>query len=119
MLPTNFDGDLGSYNVAQVFSWRASRFRQPLMRIPAEEKVVGFALLRFAQNEEQGDFMLAGNRKLFEETRALGGTLYPFSALQLSRSDWRQHYGQDFEELARAKRRYDSKNVFASGPDLF
>ena len=40
-------------------------------------------------------------------------------AVKLSRSDWRQHYGHDFDELARAKHRYDSKNVLASGPDLF
>jgi cytokinin dehydrogenase len=63
--------------------------------------------------------MLGGNRQLFEESRALGGTLYPFSAVKLSRSDWRQHYGHDFDELARAKHRYDSTNVLASGPDLF
>ncbi len=89
------------------------------MPIPAEEKVVGFALLRFAQDAEEGERMLAGNRQLFEESRALGGTLYPFSAVKLSRSDWRQHYGHNFDELARAKQRYDSMNVLASGPDLF
>lgn len=89
------------------------------MRVPAEERLVGFALLRFAQDAAEGERMLAGNRQLFEESRAVGGTLYPFSAAKLSRSDWRQHYGQDFDELARAKHRYDSKNVLASGPDLF
>ena len=119
VLPRLTDADLGSYNVAQIFTWRASRFGQPLMRIPAEEKLVGFALLRFAQDGEEGDRMLAGNRQLFEESRAVGGTLYPFSAVKLSRSDWRQHYGHDFDELARAKHRYDLKNVLASGPDLF
>lgn len=119
VLPRLTDADLGSYNVAQIFTWRASRFGQPLMRVPAEEKLVGFALLRFAQDAEEGERMLAGNRQLFEESRALGGTLYPFSAVKLSRSDWRQHYGEDFDELARAKRRYDRRNVLASGPDSF
>jgi hypothetical protein len=119
VLPRLTDADLGSYNVAQIFPWRASRFDQPLFRVPTQEKVVGFALLRFAQDADEGERMLAGNRQLFEESRALGGTLYPFSAVQLSRSDWCQHYGHAFDELVRAKHRYDSKNVLASGPDLF
>ena len=119
VLPRLTAADLGSYNVAQIFTWRASRFGQPLMRVPAEEKLVGFALLRFAQDAQEGERMLAGNRQLFEESRALGGTLYPFSAVKLSRADWRQHYGHDFDELARAKHRYDSNNVLACGPDSF
>jgi len=119
VLPRLTEADLGSYGAAQIFTWRASRFGQPLMRIPAEEKLVGFALIRFARNAQEVDLMLAANRRLFEETRALGGTLYPFSAVKLSRPDWRHHYGHDFDLLARAKRRYDPRNVLASGPDLF
>jgi FAD/FMN-containing dehydrogenase len=63
--------------------------------------------------------MLAGNRTLFERSRDLGGTLYPFAALELSSLDWRQHYGAAWPALAQAKRRYDPDGVFASGPDLF
>jgi hypothetical protein len=43
--------------------------------------------------------MLAGNRSLFERNRDLGGTLYPFAALELSGQEWQQHYGTG---LARA-----------------
>ena len=108
------------YNVAQIFAWRASKFGRPLMRIPStEENLVGFAVIRYAANASQVDLMLKANRRLFEEVRALGGTLYPFSAVNLSRAEWRKHYGQDFDQLACAKRRYDSKNVLASGPDIF
>ena len=111
--------DLGTYNVAQIFSWRASRFHQPLMRIPAEEKLIGFALIRYAANAAQVDLMLKANRRLFEESRALGGTLYPFSAVNLSCAEWRRHYGESFGDLARAKHCFDPRNVLASGPDLF
>lgn len=45
--------------------------------------------------------------------------VYPFSAVKLSRTEWRQHYGDDFGLLAAAKRRFDSQNVLASGPDMF
>ena len=119
VLPRLNDADLGTYNVAQIFAWRSSRFHQPLMRIPTEEKLVGFALIRYAANAAQVDLMLKANRRLFEETRALGGTLYPFSAVELSHSDWRRHYGESFSELARAKHCFDPRNVLASGPDLF
>ncbi|HMJ55411.1 MAG TPA: hypothetical protein VK540_25220 [Polyangiaceae bacterium] len=62
--------------------------------------------------------MLDGNRMLFEENRRLGGTLYPFCALELSRGDWQQHYHEVWHTLIDAKHRYDPGNVFASGPSL-
>jgi FAD/FMN-containing dehydrogenase len=119
VLPRLNESDLGTYNVAQTFSWRSSRFRQPLMRVPREQKLVGFALIRYAANASEVELMLNANRRLFEESRALGGTLYPFSAVKLSRTEWRQHYGEDFRLLASAKRCFDPKNVLASGPDIF
>jgi cytokinin dehydrogenase len=63
--------------------------------------------------------MLAGNRSLFERNRDLGGTLYPFAALELSGQEWQQHYGTCWPALARAKRRYDPAFVLASGPNPF
>ncbi len=119
VLPRLTESDLGTYNVAQIFPWRSSRFRQPLMRVPREQKLVGFALIRYAANASQVELMLKANRRLFEESRALGGTLYPFSAVKLSRREWRQHYGEDFSLLASAKRCFDPRNVLASGPDIF
>lgn len=119
VLPRLNESDLGSYNVAQIFAWRLARFGQPLMRVPTEQKLVGFALIRYAANASQVDLMLKANRRLFEESRALGGTLYPFSAVRLSRSEWRRHYGEDFGLLASAKRCFDARNVLACGPDIF
>lgn len=120
VLPRLTANDLGSYNAIQIFAWRGSRFGRPLFRAPrTEEKLVGFAMIRYAANAEQSVLMVEANRRLFEESRALGATLYPFSAVKLSRSEWRQHYGDEFKGLAQAKRRYDSNNVLASGPDIF
>jgi hypothetical protein len=65
VLPRLNEGDPGCYSVAQIFSWRASQFRRPLMRIPAEEKlVVGFALIRYAANAAQG--LLAAAKRCFD-----------------------------------------------------
>ena len=99
--------------------WPRSRFTRPLFRVPEEETVVGFGLLRSSSDPVALERMVAGNRTLYEEARAIGGALYPFSALKLTRDDWRLHYGSEWRALARAKRRYDPDNVLASGPDLF
>ena len=62
--------------------------------------------------------VLAGNRQLLERARALGGTLYPYAALALTREDWRRHYADQLPALLAAKRRYDPDDVLSSGPDL-
>lgn len=119
VLPRLNDSDLGTYNAAQIFPWRSKPFDQPLMRIPTEAKLVGFALIRYAADAQDLDRMVQANRRLFEESRAVGGTLYPFSAVHLSDAEWQQHYGEDFATLATAKQCFDPANVLASGPDLF
>ena len=88
--------------------------------MPKQEHVVYMAMLR-AETSDPNTLarLLAGNRTLFDSNRSLGGTLYPYSALELSRGDWRRHYGEAWRKLASAKQRYDPDNVFASGPDLF
>jgi cytokinin dehydrogenase len=119
VLPRLNGSDLGTYNATQIFPWRCKRFKQPLMRIPTEQKLVGFAIIRYAANAADLERMVQANRRLFEESRALGGTLYPFSAVQLSDADWKQHYGEHFAILATAKQCFDPANVLASGPDMF
>ena len=111
--------ELGDFDLVQIFSWNRSHFTRPLFRVPDEEGVVGFAVLRYASNSSTGARMLAGNRVLYDENRRLGGTLYPFTAAHLSRHDWRRHYGPHWDALVAAKARYDSRHVLASGPDLF
>ncbi|MDQ3687689.1 MAG: FAD-binding protein [Acidobacteriota bacterium] len=111
--------DLGTASVIQLFFWPRAPFTRPLFRLP-DEDIFGLAILRTQTTDPSVvDRMLAGNREMFEQNRSLGGTHYPFSAVQLSRDDWERHYGPHWDKLAQAKRRYDPKNVFASGPDIF
>lgn len=65
--------ELGDFNLVQIFSWNRSRFTRPLFRVPDEESVVGFAVLRYALDSVTGARMLAGNRALYDENRRLGG----------------------------------------------
>jgi FAD/FMN-containing dehydrogenase len=118
-LPRLHAGDLGAATALRVFSWKRELFTRALFRVPDAEICVYVAMLRAeAAERHMVARMLAGNRALFEQNRALGGTLYPFSALELTRDDWREHYQKSWHALIAAKRRYDPDHVFASGPDV-
>jgi cytokinin dehydrogenase len=113
-------GDLGTVSAIRVHFWRRGPFTRPLFRTANEETSVCVVF----QREEASDpsvvsRMLKGNRELFVRNRALGGTHYPFAALELSPGDWQKHYGSAWPALVRAKRRYDPDGVLASGPNLF
>ena len=111
-------GDLGTFNVIQIFTWPTSVFTRPLLRVPDEKRCVGFAVLRYATTPAMQEQMLAGNRTLYDDNRLRGGSVYPFSAVQLTAEDWRLHYGTHWKTLLAAKRRYDRENILASGPDV-
>jgi hypothetical protein len=74
-LPRLNESDLGTSNVAQIFSWRSSRFRQSLL--VAREQKLGFALIRYAANASQvelygEDFrLLASAKRCFDPRNVL------------------------------------------------
>jgi cytokinin dehydrogenase len=117
-LPRLTADDLGTAKGMRVFFWKREPFTRPLFRIPEERTLVYMAMLRGEATDPAAVArMLAGNRALFERDRALGGTFYPFCALELTASDWKRHYGEAGRALAGAKRRYDPDGVFATGPN--
>jgi FAD/FMN-containing dehydrogenase len=119
VLPRLTDRDLGGAVAMRVFVWNRKRFTRPLFRVPEADTCVYVAMLRApATDQEAVARVLAGNRALFERNRSLGGTLYAFAALDLSRSDWRQHYAESWSSSIALKRRHDPDNLFASGPDV-
>ena len=63
--------------------------------------------------------LVEANTAVYRRVRAAGGTLYPVSALPLSRAGWRRHFGPAFGRLQPAKRRYDPGNVLTPGYDVF
>ena len=103
-----------------MMPFHRDRLHRPLFRTPSTPQIMYFGVLRFTPPEPALiSPILALNRRLFDRNRALGGTHYPISAVELSRLDWQRHYQPHWDALVSAKRRYDPDNVFASGPDIF
>jgi cytokinin dehydrogenase len=119
-LPRLTPEDLGGVQGIRMFFWKRTSFALPLFRLPDEPLTCYTALLRSPTSDpEMLARTVAGNRTLYEHNRANGGVLYPFAAVELTQEDWRRHYGAQWHELAKAKRRYDPDAVFASGPQLY
>jgi len=104
-----------------LYPVKTKRFQLPLFRVPREEIVFLFAILRTAAPPEDAvvERMVADNRKLFEENRQLGGDFYPIDAVPMTRKDWKRHFRRYWGKLVRAKRRYDPKNLLTPGPGIF
>lgn len=103
-----------------VYPFRRAPMGRPLLRVPKEDFFVLFDILRTASPGAAGqDEMLADNHRLFDENRLLGGTHYPISALGLTPSDWERHFGDAWEDLRDAKRRYDPAGILTPGPGIF
>ena len=62
--------------------------------------------------------MIAFNGRLYDRCTQLGGSHYPISAVRLDVDDWAVHYGEQWDRLRAAKRRYDRDDVLAGGPDV-
>lgn len=97
---------------------RSSRFTRPLFRTPDEELGIGFDPLRSLPPGTDVEPVLTFNRGLYDRCKELGGSQYPNSAIRLDADDWAVHYGEQWQRLLAAKRRYDRDNTLASGPDV-
>ena len=104
-----------------LYPVKTDLFTQPLFRVPKEEVVFLFAILRTAVPPEDTVVkrMLADNRRLFEQNRNLGGYSYPINAISFTKKDWKQHFRPFWGKLVSAKRRYDPDNVLTPGQGIF
>jgi cytokinin dehydrogenase len=112
--------DLGASGVILLYPFRRSRLRTPLLRVPDQNVVFLFALLRTASpGATSPAAMIEANRDLYRRARALGGTQYPVGSIPMTHHDWRRHFGHAWPALAAAKRRYDPGNLLAPGQGIF
>jgi hypothetical protein len=95
-----------------------SRLRRPMLRVPDEEIFFLFDILRTVPHEA-AEAVVAENRRLYEENRALGGKFYTISAAPLGHHDWVKHFQPFWGRLASEKSRRDPDNVLGPGPGVF
>ncbi|KAA2266431.1 FAD-binding protein [Solihabitans fulvus] len=111
--------DLGEFGRIVLSPLRADRFATPLLRLPDEDVVFQFNVLRFPPNDaELARRMATANRALYDLVRATGGTGYPVSAVALAQADWAAHFGPAWPGLREAKDRFDPRHILAPGQGI-
>jgi FAD/FMN-containing dehydrogenase len=58
-------------------------------------------------------------RATLAQGKTAGGTLYPVSALPMSKGEWRDHFGSAFGQLDAAKQQYDPDEILTPGYEIF
>jgi FAD/FMN-containing dehydrogenase len=106
-----------------IYPLNTRHFTRPLFQVPkGGEQFFALYLFRTAPADDPGSIsaMVGTNRTLYERALAAGGTQYPVTAVPLTPSDWREHFGAEaWKILSSAKRQYDPKNVLTPGPGIF
>lgn len=117
------EADIGASGVILLYPLRRSLLRAPLLRVPDEEVIFLFAVLRTAAPDSGGALpvrdLLRDNRALFEQVRKLGGYDYPVGSIPKTPRDWRQHYGPQFPFLAAMRHRFDPNGILTPGQGIF
>ena len=110
--------DVGPAGYMLLLPLRRLSFTRPWLRVPDDDEwIYLFDILGsnavVGRDAAFARDMLARNRRLFEQARALGGVRYPIGSLEFSAQDWSQHYGERYAELQQLRRHYDPDGVFA------
>jgi FAD/FMN-containing dehydrogenase len=117
------EADIGASGVILLYPLRRTVLRTPLLRVPDEPVIFLFSVLRTAAPDLGGalsaEVMLGDNRALFEQARELGGYQYPIGSVPMTAGDWQQHFGQEWQFLAAARRRYDPRGILTPGQGIF
>jgi FAD/FMN-containing dehydrogenase len=98
------------------------RFRRPLFRVPAEERMFAFWTLRsvFADAGPSLEAQLAANAKFLQRALSRGAKRYPPYGGVASVTEWRAHYGESlYRRFAAAKLKYDPRGLLTPGPRVF
>jgi cytokinin dehydrogenase len=100
------------------FPFVKSRLTRPKLRVPDEETFFLFDILRTVPHDAVAS-VLAENRRLYEQSRGLGGKFYTISAVQMDKHDWQEHFRPFWGRLVSEKSKHDPQNVLGPGPGVF
>jgi hypothetical protein len=93
--------DLGPFGQVALVPIRRSAVSSPLLRMPPDDLCYAFNLVRMPATSDasEANRLVDANKATYGRVKAAGGTLYPVSALALSKSEWRDHFGPAFGHL--------------------
>src|SRR5690606_10472518 len=116
--------DVGPFGFMLLLVLKRSELRRPFFRVPDDTDYVYLfdVLTSSATPTPDADYdsrMLARNRSWYEMACSQGGTRYPIGSLELSKHDWREHYGRTYRRFAHLKRRFDPRQILTPGPGIF
>lgn len=110
------------YPKFRIFTFNARPFRQGVFQAPkGDSQFCVIGLLRAAPVGDGAALasMVANNHEWVKRANALGGKLYPISAVPMTQADWKTHFGRDWQRLATAKRKYDPRKILTPGQGIF
>jgi cytokinin dehydrogenase len=112
--------DVGQGPIA-IYPYLRDRFEAPNFRVPNGEVFFLFGLLRNAipPTPQRSAELIAANRQLFEQVRALGGYHYPIDSVPKTPADWRQHFGRRWHQFVAIKRAQDPDFILTPGQGIF
>jgi cytokinin dehydrogenase len=111
--------DLGDYGLIVFYPITTEQITTPLFRLPAEDVVFPFNLIRLPSDPAQANRPVNQNRALYDRACTAGGVLYPVSGFPLSPVDWREHFGDHWPAVLTAKERFDPRRRLTPGQGLF
>jgi cytokinin dehydrogenase len=113
--------DLGPFGQIALLPVRRSAISSPLLRMPADDLCYAFNLVRMPATSDanEANRLVDANKATYGRVEAAGGTLYPVSALPLSKGEWRDHFGSAFGHLDAAKQQYDPDEILTPGYEIF
>jgi cytokinin dehydrogenase len=121
MLSTLTPADTGQGPIL-LYPFDPAKMTQPLFRVPESRVAFHLSVLRTAlpATPTVVAAMLAGNRALYDQAVAVGGTRYVIGAIpDFSPRDWRRHFGDTWPLLSRARERFDPDHVLTPGQRMF
>ncbi|WP_242614062.1 FAD-binding protein [Actinomadura roseirufa] len=111
---------VGASGVILLYPFPRARLQRPLLRVPDEETVFLFTLLRTASDgAESPQDMVEANRSLYLRAQAVGGYQYPVGSIPTTPEEWRTHYGPAWAAFAAARERYDPDAILTPGQGVF
>jgi len=124
VIPSLTAEDVGPTGFVLLFPQKRSKLKRRFFKVPDCTEWVYLLDILTANavpgpDEAFQKKMLARNGKLFEKARRAGGKRYPIGTLAFDRHDWKQQYGEDYNEFKRLKQRFDPDGILTPGPGIF